>query len=159
MSVLDYLGKDALPYAMESEFVNWCVWEQARPALVSVLEKTVLSPLASEFQAVSDLATLVSLGQRAVEEVTQAHSDTGPLGLSAAKGAVFEFNNMLAAIPEPDFDPETVAFFAARVCGWAGWAAADFSQAERKAQAEEAARERQAAQLRQLWQKYGAKKP
>lgn len=150
MSVLDYLGKDALPYALETQFVEWCVWEQARPALVTVLEKTVLSPLASEFRSAGDLPTLVALGQRANDEVTRAQGDTGPLGLSAAKGALFEFNNMLAAIPEPDFDPEAAAFFAARVCGWAGWAA-DFSQPGRKSQAEAEAREQQAARLRALW--------
>jgi hypothetical protein len=151
MSVLDYLGKDALPYAVEAAFVDWCVWEQARPALAMVLEKTVLNSLASEFRAAGDLGTLTALGQRATEEVTRAHGDTGPLGLSAAKGAVFEFNNLLAATPEPDFDPEAVAFFAARVCGWAGWAAVDFSQAERKTQAEQEAREQQAARLRAMW--------
>lgn len=158
MSVLDYLGKDALPYALETAFANWCVWEQARPALVTVLEKTVLSPLASEFRAASDLETLVALGQRAVGEVTQAHGDTGPLGLSAAKGAVFEFNNMLAAIPEPDFDPETAAFFAARVCGWAGWASADFSQPDSKARAEQEAHQQQETRLRELGQEHGVQK-
>lgn len=158
MSVLDYLGKDALPYALETAFVDWCVWEQARPALVKVLEKTVLSPLASEFQAAGDLETLMALGQRAVEEVTRAHGDTGPLGLSAAKGALFEFNNLLAAIPEPDFDPEAVAFFAARVCGWAGWTSADFSQPDSKARAEQEAQRQQAARLQALWDEHGDKR-
>jgi len=155
MSVLDYLGKDALPYALETAFVDWCVWELARPALATVLEKAALGSLASEFRAAGDLATLVALGQRANEDITRAHGDTGPLGLSAAKGAVFEFNNLLAAIPEPDFDPEGVAFFSARVCGWA---AADFSQAERKTQAEQEAREQQAARLSELWQEHGDQK-
>ncbi len=158
MNVLDYLGKDALPYALESAFVNWCVWEQARPALVRVLEKTVLSSLASEFQAAGDLATLAALGQRALEEVERAHADTGPLGLSAAKAAVFEFNNLLATVPEPDFDPEAAAFFAARVCGWAGWTDADFGPPETKTRAEDAARQQQAVRLRALWQEHGVKR-
>jgi hypothetical protein len=158
MDVLDYLGKDALPYALESAFVNWCVWDQARPALARVLEKTVLNSLASEFQSASDLPTLAALGQRAVGEVERAQSDTGPLGLSAAKAAVFEFNNLLATVPEPDFDPEAASFFSARVCGWAGWTDADFGAPEIKTQAEEAARQQQSARLRELWQEYGVKR-
>jgi hypothetical protein len=158
MDVLDYLGKDVLPDALETAFVNWCVWDQARPALVRVLEKTVLSSLASEFQTVGDLATLAALGQRAVEEVERAHSDTGPLGLSAAKAAVFEFNNLLATVPEPDFDPEGASFFAARVCGWAGWTDADFGASEVKTQTEDAARQQQAVKLGELMQEHGVKR-
>jgi hypothetical protein len=158
MNALDYLGKDALPDALEAAFVNWCVWDQARPALVRVLEKTVLSSLASEFQTSTNLAALTALGQRALAEVERAHSDTGPLGLSAAKAAVFEFNNLLAVVPEPDFDPEGAAFFAARVCGWAGWADADFAAPEIKSQAELDARQQQETRLRELAQEHGVQR-
>jgi hypothetical protein len=113
-----------------------------------------LSSLASEFQAASDLDALMTLGKRANDEVTRAQGDTGPLGLSAAKGAVFEFNNLLAVLPEPDFDSEAAAFFAARVCGWAAWAE-DFSQPVRKTQAEEEARQQQAERLQTLWDEAG----
>jgi hypothetical protein len=152
MSVLEHLGKGTLPYAAETAFVDWCVWEQARLALITVLEKTVLSPVTYDIRTADSLSALTSLGNRIAGEATHAHDPKHPLALSAAKAVVFEFNSLLRAVADPDLDAEEVAFFAARVCGWAGWAATDFSRPDHKILAESKARRQQAAHLQELLQ-------
>jgi len=153
MSVLEHLGKGTLPHELESAFVNWCMWEQARSAVIAVLDKTDLQPLLTQFQQAADLAALTAVAQRAVDETARAR-DTGPLALSAAKAVAFEFNNLVKVADGEDFDAEAAAFFAARVCGWAAWAAADFSDVTRKTEAEAEARREQAERLSALWQQH-----
>ena len=154
-SLLEHLGKDTLPQALLDAFVRWCVWEQARPALALVLEKAQLATLAEEVREAEDLVTLSGVSERAGQSAHEARKATGPLGMSAAEAAAFEMANLVRAADADDGDPESVAFFAARVCGWAGWAETDFTDPAQKMLAEQEARDLQENQLHTLWQQSG----
>ena len=149
--LLEHLGKDTLPRQLVNEFVSWCVFEQGHPALLLVLDKTMMTEVASKLRDTTDLATLYELGQQANQLAKQARERTGPLGLSAAEAAANEFTKMIDATSETNWDAEGVAFFASRVCGWAGWAETDFADPMQKAVAEKQAREAQEARLEELW--------
>jgi hypothetical protein len=152
---LEQLGKETLPRELVETFMQWCIWEQARPALMVVLEKTMQQPLAEALAAANDRSSLLIAAENTTREIKQARVKTGPLGLSAAEAAAFEFNSLLRATDEDDWDPEDAAFFAARVCGWAGWAASDFSVPARKTQAEAEARQAQEIRLQTLFRQFG----
>ncbi len=149
--LLEHLGKDTLPKSLLGTFVQWCVWEQARPALVMVLEKTQLVDCARDVSTANNLEMLTTASERAAKHAQEARKTTGPLGLSAAEAAAFETVKLLHSASGDDWDPESVAFFAARVCGWAGWAETGFSNPAQKASAETAARSTQEKQLSELW--------
>lgn len=154
-TLLDHLGKGTLSKPLLDAFVEWCVWQQARPALCLVLTKTTLNHLADQLNAAQDLGHLTLITERASQEIKAARQRTGPLGLSAAEAATYEYGNLLRVATDAQFDPEEAAFFAARVCGWGGWAASDFTQPTRKGQVEAEAREEQEAQLQRLWRQFG----
>jgi hypothetical protein len=156
-SLLDHLGKDTLPEALLQEFVNWCVWEQASPALVIVLENVQLQELAQSIRETRSLVELESLSAHAVSRIQELRKRTGPLGLSAAEAAAFEINNLAKAAAESHQDAESIAFFAARVCGWAGWAETEFIDPMRKAEAESEARDLQEERLQALWVEFGSR--
>jgi len=158
-NLLEHLDKDTLPAPMVKAFVEWCIWDQARMALVLVLGKTGLQQVADEFERARDLPALEELSARANDAIKAARGRTGPLGISAAEAAVFEFANLLKATGEPDWDPGGAAFFSARVCGWAGWAATDFSQPLQKTEAEHTARRDQEARLQELWRIFNIRNP
>jgi len=151
-SILDHLSKDTLPETLIKEFVRWCVWEQARPAFSLVLNKGTVTDIADAVESAENLAELVEIGEKANEYAKSMRGRTGPLGLSAIEATAFEFTNMIRAAGE-NWDPEGVAFFASRVCGWAGWASTDFADPMQKAVAEKQARAHQEAQLQKLWSK------
>lgn len=151
--LLDHLGRDTLPEPLVAEFVRWCVWDQARSALLLILEKATLTEIADEIRRAPDLTALVQLGQRANQQAKEVRGKTGPLGYSAAEAAAFEFTNMTNAASDDNWDAEGVAFFASRVCGWAGWAATDFMDPMQKTTAEEHARREQASYLETLWRR------
>ncbi len=155
-SLLDHLGKDTLPQPLLEAFVHWCIWEQACPALALVLEKVHLDELAADVGAAQDIATLLAVSERAGNSAHEARTTTGPLGMSAAEAAAFEVAN-LARAADSDWDPESVAFFSARVCGWAGWAESEFTQPAKKTNAESAARQAQEQQLKTLWQQFATR--
>ncbi len=150
-NLLERLDQDTLPRPMVAAFIEWCIWDQARTALVLVLGKTGLETVADDFDQARDIPALEDLSARAIAAIKAARGRTGPLGISAAEAAVFEFANLLKAASEPDWDPMGAAFFSARVCGWAGWAATDFSQPLQKTEAEQTARRDQEARLQELW--------
>ncbi len=151
--LLEHLGKDTLPRQLVKEFVNWCVFEQGYPALLLVLDKTMMTEVASKLRETTDLDTLYKLGQEANLLAKEARERTGPLGLSAAEAAANEFTKMIEATSEPNWDAEGVAFFASRVYGWAGWAETDFADPMQKAIAERQARKAQEACLEELWRR------
>ena len=153
-NLMDHLGSDTLPASLIDAFVRWCMLEQARPALVTVLIKFGLGDLAAQVEATDDSSTLLTLSSQIHQQVQAlgAKSSTGPLGFSAAKAATYEFGNLMRASTENPVDAEAVAFFAARICGWAGWAGADFAEPERKSTEEHQARQTQERTLRTLWQ-------
>lgn len=153
VTLIDHLGKDTLPDQIERAFVDWCIWKLATPALLRVLDKAELGALADDLRRAGDLKSLKQAAAALPEKVKRGRDTTRLRGLLATEATVFEYNNMLRAAgdsSEREFDAEAVAFFAVRVCGWAGWALTDFSQPGEKEAAESAAREAQAQQLAAL---------
>lgn len=146
--ILNQLGSDSVPREVLESFMGWCVWQQARPALTLVLAKVGLDELVAAIDATDDLTTLARLSQQANATIKELRGSTGPLLLSAAEAATFEFSSMTAAVGD---DAEGVAFFAARVYGWAGWAAVDFADPAQKTAAETQARQQQASTLERMW--------
>lgn len=147
---LDQLGKDILPKSIEQAFIEWCIWQQARPALVAVLHDTGIHPLADSINAAKSMHDLVRAGGQLAETLRRDYKTDSLRGLFAARGAAFEFVNMLNTATEAEPDAEAVAFFAVRVCGWRGWAQTGFSKADDKQHAEDAAREAQSQELAKM---------
>lgn len=152
--LLEHLSRDTLPPELLETFVNWCVWEQAQPALLTILQKTGLHDQAQDLQAATTFATLANVSEKAGNDVHEARKSTGPLGLSTAEAASFLVSRMAKAATEAEWDPEGVAFFAAQVCGWAGFAEVGFNDFNRKALAEQIARQTQEDQLSGLWRQF-----
>ncbi len=152
--LLDHLSRDTLPPELLESFVNWCVWEQAHPALLTILQKTGLQNQADELQAAKTFAMLAQVSEKAGHDVHEARKSTGPLGLSTAEAASFLVSRMANAATEAEWDPEGVAFFAAQVCGWAGFAEVGFNDFNRKTLAEQIARQTQEDQLSGLWRQF-----
>lgn len=147
---LDYLNKDTIPPDVLARFVDWCVWQQARPALVEVLERVGMSQSAHDISHADDFARLQAVCHEAHQLARTTPRRTGPLGLSTAEAATNLMERLLKAAHEQD-DPEGAAFFSAQMVGWSGFAEASFVDVRRKTQAEEEARKAQEQHLRQLW--------
>lgn len=157
--LLRQLGRESLPKTVVDEFVQWCVWQQARQSLVLVLEEAKLGDIAAGIQSSQDLPTVTQLGQQAKKHIEALDHSQNQLILSAAEGAVFEFVNLTRSADAATFDAESVSFFAARVCGWAGWAITGFNSAGEKSDSEEAALQAQEAQLEIFLKAYQSKQP
>jgi len=157
--LLNHIGRDTLPSQLVQQFIDWCILEQARPALVTVLDVVGLSEISTRIQNTDPYPRLLALSTYANEQAKQLreHAKTGPLGYSAAEAAAFEFANMLNAADDAQFDAEAVAFFASRVCGWSGWANTQFRNPQEKAIAESTARQQQETYLQELWQRISHK--
>lgn len=153
---LTQLNSDALPRVVLEMFAHWCVWEQARPALVTVLQRTNLGESAAAIRDSADLLEVTQHVQAVNGGIRDLRAQADPLGTSAAEGAAFEFTRMIEALDETNLDAEAVAFFAARVCGWSGWAETDFRDPTRKATAEHEARDAQTLRLSQLIAGHGS---
>lgn len=153
-NLLKHLENETLPEAIVEAFMTWCIWEQGRAALIHVLETAGLKALAEPFAKAGDFAALVAACTHTVDEVNKIRHKTGALTLSAASTATFEYGNLLKAASDAERDPVETAFFAVRVCGWAGWAAGDYADPAQKTAAEEQARRDQAAYLDMLWKNY-----
>jgi len=151
--LLKLIGRDTLPSALVQQFITWCILQQARPALIIVLEVVGLEDTSKQIQTTDKFDQLLTLSTQANTEAKQLrqYAKTGPLGYSAAEAAAFEFTNMLNAARDAQFDAEAVAFFAARVCGWSGWAATQFNDPGQKAVAEAKAKQDQEQKLQHLW--------
>jgi hypothetical protein len=148
---LNQLGGDTLPPEMIEAFVNWCVWEQARPALIAVLERTGLTEHSDQLKVVNTYAALAQTAERAGHDAHDARKRTGPLGLSAAEAASFLVTRIARAATENEWDPEGVAFYAAQVAGWAGFAESGFANPAQKTTRENESRTRQEEKLSELW--------
>jgi hypothetical protein len=151
-SLLDYLENETLPKPVERAFVEWCVWEQARRALTVILKSMELHSLIEALGAAQNLDGLFSWSENATRIVNRMQPQAGALNVSSAKAALFEFQNLTKAARKGEWDPGGAAFFSARVCGWAGWAATGFSQPAQKNLAEQEARQEQENRLTQLLQ-------
>jgi hypothetical protein len=150
-TLLEHLGRDTLPPAVIDAFVQWCVWQQARPALLTVLNKTSLIEGAQQVEVASTYAELQRVTALIGADVHAMRTRTGPLGLSAAEAASFLVSKMAAAATETDWDPEGVAFFAAQMQGWAAFAETNFSDPIKKSASEQQARQQQEAMLTELY--------
>jgi hypothetical protein len=154
--ILDYLGRDKLPQTLLHDFVGWCVWEQAYPALLHILERTGLTQQAQTLRAVDhDYSALAHTATAIGEHANEVRRQTGPLGLSTAEAAAFLVQKLALSAGAAGFDPEGVAFFTAQVCGWSGFADANFADPRGKQKAEEDARQAQRQQLASLWRSHG----
>ena len=150
-TLLEHLGRDTLPPAVIDAFVRWCVWQQAKPALLTVLKQTGLVEGAQQVETATTYAELQHITATIGSDVHAMRTRTGPLGLSAAEAASFLVSRMAAAATEADWDPEGVAFFAAQMQGWAAFAETNFSDPVRKPAAEQQARQQQEAMLSELY--------
>jgi hypothetical protein len=155
-NLLEHLGKETLPRPLLVAFVQWCVLEQARPALAKVLRQTQMGAMADSVAAADGFDELAHLSEQARRESQAMRGKSGPLAISAAEAAAFEFMNLMEAASDTELDAEGVAFFSARVSGWAGWAEFGFTDTAQKANAEHAAAQEQEACLRALWEDYQA---
>lgn len=151
--LLDHLGRGTLPEEVIKEFVHWCVMEQGRPGFIKVLNTIGFDDLAEHAGKTDDYPALLELSVNAHQDVKEfgAKNKTGPLGLSAVEAATYEFGNLMRATQEDPVDVEAVAFFGARVAGWAGWAETHFTEPQRKASAEADARQVQEQMLQTLF--------
>jgi hypothetical protein len=152
--LLEHLGKDTLPGAVVESFVEWCVWEQAQPALVTILKRTGLPTLVNEIRAARDLQSLASASEKIGNFIHEIRRETGPLGLSTAEAVSFLVSRLALAARKDDWDPEGVAFFAMQAVGWSAFAETSFTNPMQKPEAEKRARIAQETQLRALWHKH-----
>jgi|GEM_PF-1419233 len=152
--LLDNLGKDTYPSAMVDTFVRWCVWEQARPAIVDVLKLTGVDELANEIAVTTSYSDLENLSEQAGRHAQEIGKRTGPLGISSAEAAAFLMQKLAHAAQEAEFDPEAVSFFTIQVVSWAGFAETLFTDMKKKVTAANAAKKAQEQKLIELWQEY-----
>jgi len=150
-TLLEHLGRDSLPPAVIDAFVRWCVWQQARPALLTVLKQTGLHEAVEQVEGATTYAELHQITAAIGADVHAMRTRTGPLGLSAAEATCFLVSRIAAAATEAHWDPEGVAFFAAQMQGWAAFAETGFSEPVRKPAGEQQARQQQEAMLSELY--------
>ena len=153
-TLLEHLGQDTLPPAVIDAFMRWCVWQQARPALITVLKQTGLDEAVQQVQQVEAATTYAELQQVTSTIGADVHAmrtRTGPLGLSAAEATCFLVSRIAAAATEAHWDPEGVAFYASQMRGWAAFAETNFSDPVRKPAGEQQARQQQEATLAELY--------
>ncbi len=136
-TLLDLLGTGKLPASMEQKFVEFCIWQQARPAFAQVLQASGLSSHAREASSVTDLAAMAECAQRAAEAARQDRLPV--LALGAVQGIAAEISQLVAAADPAEWDTAAVSFHAARLVGWAMWATNKFGTGMFKTSAEAAA--------------------
>jgi hypothetical protein len=147
--------EEKTPSAMaQAVFAHWCIWEQARPALVDVLARINLTTVAEKIEQATDLKRVLQASADANESIRSMRAQADPLGASAAEAAAYEFEHIVRAANENDLDADAIAFFAARVCGWAGWAHTDFKVMARKAEAEAEAHDLQKQKYMEIQAQY-----
>ncbi len=154
--LIDNLGKDIYPPVMVEMFVHWCVWEQARPAIVDILKLTGVDELASHIAKTESYTDLEVLSEQAGNLAKEIAKRTGPLGISTAEASAFLMQKLAHAAQEADFDPEAVSFFTIQMMGWAGFAETLFTDMKRKLASSDAAKVAQEKKLIELWQQYGS---
>ena len=150
-TLLEHLGRDTLPPAVIDAFVQWCVWQQARPSLLTVLRQTALLEAVQKVEAAATYAELQHITTAIGADVHAMRTRTGPLGLSAAEATSFLVSKIAVAATESEWDPEGVAFFASQVQGWAAFAESGFTEPMRKPAGEQLARQQQETMLAELF--------
>lgn len=151
VDMLNQLGKDTLPENIIKDFVAWCVWTQAVPALIVILNKTGLDQDAAAISHIDDFKMLANQCEITGRNAHEARKSTGPLGLSTAEAAAFLMQKLAASAKEKESDADAIAFYAAQVVGWKGFADSAFSDQALKQKAEDDARIAQDQKLKALW--------
>lgn len=158
-TLLEHLNKETLPDAMVVDFVNWCVWQQACPALVRVLQAAGLYEIAEQIASTTDLDALGNIAVATDARQDLLANDRKPLRISALEATFHLVQRLVEAAHDRGWDPEGVAFFSEQICGWSGFALSAFSDTKQKEIAEAQAHQEQITYLSQLWQQYGASDP
>jgi hypothetical protein len=133
------------------EFVDWCIWEQARPALEIILTRTGMQAHASNITRASDLFEFASACENAGKHAHEARKNTGPLGLSTAEATSFLAQKMANAAMTDPLDVEAIAFYMVQLVGWQGFAESGFLDPTKKLEAERDVRAVQENKLQELW--------
>mgnify|MGYP005838545001 CR=1 FL=1 len=133
-TLLDLLGTEKLPQEAEQKFVEFCIWQQARPALVEVLRVAGLAEAAQEAERAATVEALAAWAGHAAKLAQQANLPIMALG--AVQGVAAEINQLALSANPPVPDAGAVSFHAARLVGWAGWARNNFRTSTFKASAE-----------------------
>jgi len=154
-NILEHLERDTLPTPLLNDFVSWCIWQQARPALSAILERVGLQAEIKQLQYAEDYHALASTSQTIAQHITEIRKQTGPLGLSTAEAAAFLMQKLAIAAQKDEVDAAGVSFFTMQLVGWSGFATSSFTDASRKSMLETEARKAQATQLETLWREYG----
>lgn len=137
VTLLDLLGTGKLPPQAERKFIEFCIWQQARPAIVQILRAASLEAQAGEAGQARDLASLTACVRDAA--ATAERAGLPVLALGAVQAAAAELAQLGEAADPTDGDPEEVSFHAARLAGWASWAENSFQTGMFKTSGEEVA--------------------
>ncbi len=133
-TLLDLLGTGQLPLEAERKFIEFCIWQQARPALAHGLEAVGMSDRAADARHARSLAELHSVARQAAHAARSANLPV--LALGAVQGMASDVAQLAAAAATEDGDAAGVSFHAARLAGWALWARNDFQAGMFKTSAE-----------------------
>jgi hypothetical protein len=151
-NLLDMLGTEHLPREAETRFIEFCIWQQARPALVQILEAVEMPVYAAEMSGAADLAGLQKCASDAA--MTALTTRNIPvMALAAVQGTASEVEALVKAADPAEADAAAVSFHAARLVGWASWAINKFSTGMFKSSAEQVA---YGEQLQELMKMLGA---
>ena len=151
-TLLDLLGTEKLPAQAERQFIEFCLWQQARPAIVQILRETGLDAYAEEAAGVKTPAALAACVHRAAKVAQSAKLPI--MAFATVQGAATDTEQLAAAAHPDTDDPEAASFHAARLAGWATWAANQFQNGTLKTTAENVA---YGAQLKMLMNLLGVK--
>jgi hypothetical protein len=151
-NLLDMLGTEKLPKEAERRFVEYCIWQQSRPALVQIMKSVKLNTYAAELTRVNTLEALSECMNNAGMSALTTR-DIPVMALAAVQGAVAEAEAMVKSASAQDADAAAISFHAARIVGWASWAINNFSTGMFKSSAEQVA---YGEQLQQLMKMLGA---
>ncbi len=151
-TLLDLLGTEHLPDEIERRFMDFCVWQQAHPAIVQILESCQLPESARTAAEAASLDALGACVQRAAASVKDRR-DIPVMALGTIQGVASEVEQIALHAGPVEADAGAVSFHAARLVGWASWARNKFGTGMFKTSAEEVA---YGEQLQALMQMLGA---
>ena len=152
-TLLDLLGTEQLPEDIEYQFVQYCIWKQAYPAVRQILETTGLATTIAPLEDLNQLDDLLARTRQAAATVHQVQIPVMAFG--AVQGMAAETEQIAAAVTPTMVEADVVSFHAARLVGWATWSKNNFGTGMLKTTAEEVA---YGEQLQLLMQLFGAQK-
>lgn len=135
--------------AAAQQYIDFCVWQQARPAIVKVLESCDQPAYALQAEEAGQVAILAESTQQAATAILLRRG-IPVMQLAAVQGIAGEMKQIATAVEADLPDLEAMSFHAARLVGWAAWADYNFGTGSAKAHAEEAAYAKQLQTVHQL---------